>query len=98
MPACGSRLARSWSVSARGPTRQFQISGIAKFGTVDSIGGATFAVFQVPTAQELMGKVGEYDAIFLDAASGTSPDQLVAQVRPLLPPGAQVKTGTEEAN
>src|SRR5439155_13382988 len=32
----------SIGVSARGPTQQFQISGIAKFGTVDSIGGATF--------------------------------------------------------
>jgi putative ABC transport system permease protein len=28
-------------VSAEGPTRQFEIVGIAKFGSVDSIGGAT---------------------------------------------------------
>jgi putative ABC transport system permease protein len=84
-------------VSARGPTKQFQISGIAKFGSVDSLGGATFAIFQVPTAQALLGKQGEFDAIFLDATSGTSPAHLVSEVKPLLPPSAQVKTATQQA-
>src|SRR5204862_8299003 len=75
----------SIGVAARGPTQQFRISGIARFGTVDSIGGATFAVFQVPVAQQLMGKEGQYDSIFLNATSGTTPDQLVADLKPLLP-------------
>ncbi len=84
-------------VAAQGRQQRFQISGIAKFGSVDSIGGATFAIFQVPTAQRLVGKQGQFDAIFLSAGSGTSPDQLVGEVRPLLPPSAQVKTATQQA-
>jgi len=38
-------------VAAQGPTRSFAISGIARFGSVNSLGGATIAVFDVATAQ-----------------------------------------------
>jgi putative ABC transport system permease protein len=91
--AVGDRI----GVSAQGPTRTFQISGIAKFGSVDSIGGATFAIFEVPTAQKLLGKQGRFDAIYLSARPGTSPGELVGDVKPLLPPSAQVKTAAQQA-
>ena len=79
-------------VEAQGPTRQFRISGLAQFGSVKSLGGATFAVFQVPTAQALLNKPGRLDAIFLAAGPGTSSEQLAARVRPLLPATAQIQT------
>src|SRR5581483_1804998 len=37
-------------VAARGPVRKFRIVGIAELGGVASIGGATLAVFDLPTA------------------------------------------------
>ena len=37
-------------VQAQGPIVRLQISGIVKFGTVGSIGGATLAGFDLPTA------------------------------------------------
>ena len=85
------------SVSAEGPTRKFRISGMAKFGSVDSIGGATFAVFDVPTAQDVLGKRGELDQIFMAAKSGVSDEEIAKQAEPLLPSSAEVRTGAEQS-
>jgi putative ABC transport system permease protein len=84
-------------VVARGPEQQFLISGIAKFGAVSSIGGATLAIFDLPTAQRLFHKEGKFDSINVAARNGVSPQALVTEVRPILPPTAQVKTGTQQA-
>jgi putative ABC transport system permease protein len=84
-------------VSAIGPIREFTISGIAKFGSVDSLGGATIAIFTVPEAQRLVGKEGRFDIIFAAARSGSSPTQVVDQITPLLPPETQVRTGSQQA-
>ena len=84
-------------VAAQGPTRSFAISGIARFGSVNSLGGATIAVFDVATAQALLNKVGQFDSIFVASRPGVSPDHLVAEIKPLLPATAQIKTGTQQA-
>ena len=68
------RVGDTIGVSAVGPVRDFEIVGIAQYGGVDSIGSATFAVFDVPTAQALVGKVGKLDEIFVAAKEGVSPD------------------------
>ncbi|MGB7589215.1 MAG: ABC transporter permease, partial [Solirubrobacterales bacterium] len=84
-------------VIARGPERQFRIAGIVKIGGVSSLGGATMAVFDFRTAQQLFHKQGELDLINVAAKPGTSPEQLVSEIRPLLPPTAQVRTGQAQA-
>lgn len=84
-------------VAAIGPTRYFTISGIAQFGSVASLGGATVAVFTVPTAQKLLDKEGRVDIVFLAAKPGFSASQVVDQVKPILPPSTQVRTGAEQA-
>jgi putative ABC transport system permease protein len=84
-------------VAAIGPVQQYEITGVAKFGSVDSIGGATIAVFDLPTAQALYKKEGKYDSISIAAKEGVSPDQLVRELRPLLPPEAQIQTGEAQA-
>ena len=73
------------------------ISGLVRFGTADSLGGATLAGFQLPTAQRLLGKVGKLDEIRVSAKPGVSPPQLVPQIRTVLPPDAQVRTGAQQA-
>ncbi len=93
----GYEVGQKIGVSATGPRRQFTISGIAKFGSVDSLGGATIAVFDVPTAQKLVDKRGEFDVVFLAANPGFSTDELISQVRPLLPPSTQVQSGAQQA-
>ena len=80
-------------VAGEGPQRQMTVSGIAKFGSVDSIGGATFAVFDVPTAQKLLDKEGQFDVIYVTPKSGVSEAEVADQVEPLLPSSAQIETG-----
>jgi putative ABC transport system permease protein len=84
--------------AARGPVRQYEITGIGKYGTNNSIGGATIAVFDVPTAQALLGKRGQYDTIFVAAKDGVSSEQLVSDLKPSVPAAAQIKTGQQQAN
>jgi putative ABC transport system permease protein len=84
-------------VAALGPVKQYEITGIARFGSLDSLGGATFAVFDVPTAQTLFQKEGAYDSISVAAREGTTPEQLVQALEPLVPASAEVSTGSEQA-
>ena len=83
-------------VVADGPAREFTVTGIAGFGDLDSLGGATIAVFDVPTARAMLGKNG-FDAIQVAAAPGTSPDELAGLIGAILPPGAELATGEEQA-
>ena len=64
----GLKLGDRIGVAALGPAQEFKIVGIAKYGDLSSIGGATFAIFDVPTAQELLDKEGELDAVSAAAA------------------------------
>jgi len=84
-------------VIARGPEQMFKVAGIAKIGGVASLGGATMAIFDFPTAQKLFDKVGRLDAIDIAAKHGVSPSELVREVKPLLPPNAEVRTGQAQA-
>ncbi|HEX7310379.1 MAG TPA: ABC transporter permease, partial [Gaiellaceae bacterium] len=91
------RIGQHLGVQAQGPVEQFRVSGLVKFGGVSSIGGATLAAFDLPTAQRLFDKLGKLDQIRVGAKSGVSPDQLTAQIRAILPPGTQVKSGNSQA-
>ena len=67
------------------PVRPFKLVGIAQYGSVGSIGSATFATFTLPTAQELLDRKGKLDAISVSAKAGVSQDQLVAQIKQVVP-------------
>ncbi len=82
---------------ARGPEQPFKIVGIDKLGGVSSLGGATIAVFDLKTAQQLFGKEGQLDSISVAAKQNVSSTQLVQQIRPVLPPATQVRTGQQQA-
>jgi putative ABC transport system permease protein len=84
-------------VIARGAEERLRISGIAKIGGVSSLGGATMAIFDLPVAQRLFHKEGELDSISIAAKSGYTPARLVGEIRPLLGPDAQVRTGESQA-
>jgi putative ABC transport system permease protein len=57
------------TVQARGPERKAEVTGIATFGDVDSIGKATFALFDLQAAQTLFDKPGSYTEILVDGPS-----------------------------
>jgi putative ABC transport system permease protein len=84
-------------VQADGPALRLRISGIVKFGSTSSLGGTTLTGFTLPTAQRLFSKPGQLDTINIAAKSGTSPQQLVNEIKPILPRDAQVRTGAQQA-
>ena len=93
----GFRLGEEVGVQAEGPVRNLRISGFVRFGSVSTIGGATLAGFDLPTAQELFDKRGRLDEIAVAAKPGVSDDQLVSALDESLPDTAQVKTATQQA-
>ena len=85
-------------VASLGPAQEFEIVGIAKYGDLSSIGGATFTIFDVPTAQDLLDKQGQLDSVQVAAAAGTTPDQVRAAIQSELGSDFTVRTGIEEAD
>jgi putative ABC transport system permease protein len=91
------RLGQTVGVQAEGPIRRLRISGIVKFGSVSTIGGATLAGFDLPTAQQLFRKQGRLDEIAIASKPGVSDPQLLREVRTILPKDAQAVSATEQA-
>jgi putative ABC transport system permease protein len=83
-------------VQARGPVQDLRISGIVRFGSVSTIGGATLAGFSLPTAQRIFDKSGQLDEIAVAAEAGVSDQALMREIREALPPTAQVRSGEEQ--
>ena len=92
--AVGDRI----GVAALGPAREYEIAGIARYGDVSSLGGATFAIFDIPTAQALLDKEGELDSVQAAAHDGVAPEELVARIRGELGTSVTVRSGTEQAS
>ena len=93
----GYEVGDTVGIAAEGPVQDFEIVGIAQYGGVASIGNATFAVFDLATAQTLLDKEGQVDEIFVAAKEGVSPETLAADLRNALPKSVTVQTGTESA-
>ncbi len=85
-------------VAALGPAQEFRIVGIARYGDLSSIGSATFAIFDLATAQKLLDREGKLDAVQAAAADGTTPEQLTERIRSELGSNVTVRTGVEEAD
>jgi putative ABC transport system permease protein len=91
------KLGQTVGVQAEGAARRLRISGLIRFGSVSTIGGATLAGFDLPTAQGLFDKRGRLDEIAVAAKPGVSDDQLVGELQANLPATAQVKTAAQQA-
>jgi putative ABC transport system permease protein len=92
------RLGQTVGAFADGPVHRYRVSGIVRFGTVDSIGSATITVFDLATAQRNFDKQGKLDLIRVQAKDGVSDAELVRQIRPLLSATTQVKTAAAQAS
>jgi putative ABC transport system permease protein len=79
------------------PKQKFELVGVARYGSIDSLGNASFAVFTIPAAQDFLDREGQYDAISAAAVEGASEDELVAAIEPVLPESAEVVSATAEA-
>jgi putative ABC transport system permease protein len=79
-------------IAIAGHAEPFTITGITGYGSADSIGGGSMAIFSLGTAQQLFGKAGVYDRIVVKAAPGVSATQLRDRVAAALPPGDEAVT------
>jgi putative ABC transport system permease protein len=75
------------SIAIAGHAVPFTITGITGYGSADSIGGGSMAVFSLGTAQQVFGKTGEYDRIVVKAAPGLPAVQLRDRIASVLPGG-----------
>src|SRR4051812_41702339 len=85
------------AVSTLGAKRRYEVTGIATFGAVNSLGNATMAIWDLRTAQALLDKKGRFDGISIAAKAGTSGDELLRAVRPLVPASLEVKDAAQQA-
>jgi putative ABC transport system permease protein len=85
------------SLVGRTGKRNYTISGLAKFGDVSSLGGATIAVVTLPQAQLLAGQPNRVDSIQVAADPGVSPTALATRLDRVLPNTVEAKTGAQEA-
>ena len=83
-------------VQSAGPIVRLRISGLVKFGG-QSLGGATLAGFDVPTAQRLFDKTNRFDEIAIATKTGVSSTTALSQVKAILPANAQALTGQQQA-
>ncbi len=79
-------------ISTRGEAGSFAVVGIARFGTVKSLGTASAAVFDLETAQQLFDKQGRYDSVLVAGKPGTPAADVRAAIGERLGRGAEVQT------
>ncbi|MGH2677371.1 MAG: ABC transporter permease, partial [Actinomycetota bacterium] len=91
------RIGQSIDVILIGPTRTFPLSGTVGIGDLDSLGGATLAVFDTATAQEVFDRVGEFDAITVAGEEDVSIPVLLARIQEGLPEGYEAVSGATVA-
>jgi putative ABC transport system permease protein len=84
-------------VTGTGPG-EYTISGIVRFGSSNSLLGASFAIFDLPTAQRLFQREGVFDFIYVKGDGSVTPDQLAARIAGVLPSGYEAITGASAAS
>ncbi|MGE5291217.1 MAG: ABC transporter permease [Micromonosporaceae bacterium] len=93
------RVGDTTTVLVKGPPQRVRVSGIATFGTADSMDDASVVMFTTPVAQRLITAPGKVSSISFIASPGVSQQQLVDNLRRVLPSGTEAVTGatvTEE--
>jgi ABC-type antimicrobial peptide transport system permease subunit len=93
----GYKIGDTVRIATLKPVRRFNLVGIAQYGSVASIGQATFAVFTIPEAQKLLEREGQLDAISVAGKAGVSQEQLVDEIKAALPADkVEVRTAQQQ--
>lgn len=69
------------------------VVGIARFGSANSPGGASVALFTTTEAARVLGTPGKVDSVAASAEPGVSQSTLAARIQRTLPPNLQAVTG-----
>jgi putative ABC transport system permease protein len=93
----GFHLGQRVGISAEAPLKRYRLVGVAKYGNVESLAGASVGILVLPEAQRLTGKVGEVDAIDVLTQPGVEPGAVVRRLRAVLPRSVLVRTAKAAA-
>ncbi|MGZ6546054.1 MAG: ABC transporter permease, partial [Actinomycetota bacterium] len=94
----GLTVGRSIRILFQGPPGEFKIVGIAGFGSADNLAGATLALFDTSTAQQVLGKQGVFDEIDVVADPGVTASELRARIQDVVPKGVEAVTSAAVAD
>ncbi|MBI5104317.1 MAG: ABC transporter permease, partial [Solirubrobacterales bacterium] len=84
-------------ISAQAPKKAYTVTGLVQIAGVDSLGGFSIAVMTLPEAQRVTDKTAAFDEIDVGAAAGTTPEQLLERIKPIVPRNVEVRTGEQQA-
>jgi putative ABC transport system permease protein len=85
-------------IGTLGKKHTYKVTGTVSFGSVDSLGLASIAAWDVKTAQTLLHRQGRYDSLSIAAKASSSPAAVVRAVKPLLGASLQVKDAKAQAD
>ena len=91
-------MGQSVRILSQQPPKAYTITGIGQFGNAPNLAGATLAAFTLPTAQSVVGEVGQLDYINIVAKPGADKAVVQRDIARALPPGAEVVTGQTVVN
>ena len=91
-------IGRRVGLTTRTGVQQVTISGVAEYGDVSSLGGATLVVGTLQDVQRWYGRRGELSEIVVDGVDGVSDEQLADRLRAALPTRLEVETGRQNAD
>src|SRR6478752_2142605 len=84
------------TIISQGGSQQFTIVGNVRFGDTDSPGGATFALFDLPTAEAFVAQPGQIDAVLGKGDGSVSQTELAQRVQAALnQPNLETLTGAQ---
>ncbi len=84
-------------VAPNRPATPYTLVGIAGFGELDNLGGATSALFDLRTLQTILEREGQLTGASIQITPGADIDAVIAGLEPLLPEGARAITGQSAA-
>src|SRR6266545_3162855 len=93
----GFKVGDQVKVLSQGPTRTYTVSGIVGFGQADNLAGATLAVFDLKTAQQVLDSEGKFNEIDVVAQPGVTPEQLRDRIAGAVPSKYESITGADQA-
>ena len=91
------KLGASVPVITKEGRANYELVGTAKFGTANSLLGATAVIFTPTTASRVLGEPGKFDQILVKSDPGVSQEQVVRNVKRSLAgqSGIEVLTGEQ---
>src|SRR5262249_44102037 len=90
------KLGDQATIISQGGSKQFTVVGDVRCGDADSPGGATFALFDLPTAQSFIGQAGQVNAVLGKGDGSLSQTELANRVRQALGSnGTETLTGAQ---